>query len=293
MRIYKRTLIPATAFFIIGCLLSAFLPISGANWQEVLTISGNVESIQWPPSPPPHSQAGTTLSATKTATGFAEEREGVTIFGVRGEICVSNGGERPTEGLTILDTVQTKNGPGQFQDYMSEPVDVSAKSVLEPGQEHCYAYEFTFAPLDGEKVKYRNMVSVTILNHSGWLPGGNHCESPDPCPFGPNPKADFTLPEEVSPPVELPSTEPILTEAPTIEGAPVVQPQATEPPPTELLSTEVPSTEVPPTEPPSTEPVATEAPPSEPVSTETPVTEPPSSESPLPPSTEPPPTESP
>ena len=260
MRIYKRTLIPATAFFVIGCLLSAILPISGANWNEVLTISGNVESISLPPSPPPKSQAGTTLSATKTATGFAEERDGIVVYGVRGEVCVANGGERPTQGLAILDTVQTKNGAGQFQDYVSEPVDVSVKPVLEPGQEQCYAYEFTFAPLEGKKVKYRNTVSVTILNHSGWLLGGNHCEGPDPCPFGPNPKADFTLPEEVSAPVELLSTEP-----PPSEPA-ATEPPATEPPPSELA---VPDQ----TEPPSTEPVATEPPPSEPAGIEAPATE--------------------
>ena len=88
-------------------------------------------------------QAGTTLSVEKTATGFYERRiqynwtitkdvtpttvemglggtEEITYkittvrvpsvtetFGVRGEICVTNGGDRATEGLVILDVVQS------------------------------------------------------------------------------------------------------------------------------------------------------------------------------------------
>jgi hypothetical protein len=289
MRIYKRTLIPATIFFILICFLSAFLPLSGANWREVLTISGNIESIVLPPP----SQTGTTLSATKTATGFVEEREGITVFGVRGEICVANGGERPTEGLAILDTVQSKSGPGQFQDYVSQPVDVSAKPILEASEGHCYPYEFTFVPIEGEKVKYRNTVSVTILNHSGWLPGGNHCVGPDPCPFGPNPKTDFTLPEAVIDPIELLIIEPVLTETPTTVVPTVIQPQVTEPlptvpPPTEQISTEPPATEPPPSELPTPNP--TEPPPTEAATAEPPPTEPPPTEAVI---TEPPPTESP
>lgn len=278
MKIYKRTLIPATAFFIISCLISALLPISGANWQEVLTIAGNIESILLPTP----SQAGTTLSATKTAIGFVEERDGAVVFGVRGEICVSNGGERSTEGLAILDAVQYKSGSGEFQVYVSEPVDVSAMPVLKAGEEICYPYEITFEPVEDEKIKYRNTVSVTILNHSGWLPGGNHCEGPDPCPFGPNPKTDFTLPVAVSDPVEQLSTEPVPTEAPTTEVPPVGEPQATEPsptepPPTEPTATEPPTTELPPSETPAPDPA-------EPPPTEQPIT--------LPPEVEPPPTES-
>ena len=109
---------------------------------------------------PTAGQAGTTLTVTKTATGFFERRiqytwtlkksvtpqvgaelavgatqqvtytlettrvpHQVDIFGVRGDICVTNGGARPTEGLTIVDAVQSKpQGPGQFQDVIVQPV---------------------------------------------------------------------------------------------------------------------------------------------------------------------------
>ena len=64
---------------------------------------------------------------------------------------------------------------------------------LEANQEYCYSYEFTFVPIEGENIEYRNTVYVTILNHSGWLPGGENCGGPDTCPFGPYPKTDFTL----------------------------------------------------------------------------------------------------
>ena len=100
-------------------------------------------------------QAGTTLTVAKTAEGFFERRlqykwvlqKSVTpklenlgvgatgqityeiqttriptqtdLFGVRGEICVTNGGDRPTEELSIVDVVQSKpQGPGQFENVI-------------------------------------------------------------------------------------------------------------------------------------------------------------------------------
>jgi|GEM_PF-2270484 len=177
------------------------------------------------------SQAGTTLSATQTATGFREhvleydwslqkvvspaeveilpgasasleytltatrmlmaETERV---GVRGEVCVTNGGDRATEGLTIVDVVQYKTGSGPFTDYVTTTVDVSIHPVLAPGESFCYPYQVLFQPVAG--AIYRNEARVTITNHSGWLPGGQNCPGPAPCPFGPSPRAGFSLPEE-------------------------------------------------------------------------------------------------
>ena len=182
------------------------------------------------------SQAGTTLKAAKTATGFHERRIGydwsiekrvrkiygepmellpststahlsigrsiwiyyeidvtrtakpaVSATGVRGTVCVENGGERPTEGLAITDVVQAKSTSGQFTDVASVTVDVSARPVLGPGETFCYPYEVLF---DGEPgIQYRNTARVTITNHSGHLG----------TPFGPafdgeGVKADFTIP---------------------------------------------------------------------------------------------------
>lgn len=164
-------------------------------------------------------QAGTTLSADKTATGFWEKRieydwtvvksvrpmsinicsdgSGSVVYtidatrakvsetetiGVRGRICVTNGGDRPTENLKLVDRVQYKYpGPGQFQDLPGASKTI-IPAQLGPGESGCYDYEIEFTPVIG--AIYRNVVKVTITNHSGHL--GEE--------FGPEPKADFSLP---------------------------------------------------------------------------------------------------
>jgi len=205
--------------FISSIMLSlfAFLPLSNTLWAEKLNLGGLIQIGSWETSTPP-GQAGTTLSAEKTAVGFAEEIDGEIIYGVRGEICVSNGGERATEGLTIIDTVQVKAGAGGFEDYYSETVDVSIKPILEPGEGYCYPYEISFDPPVAEKTGFRNTAKVTIANHSGWLPGGNHCEGPDPCYFGPTPKIGFELPEPPTLATELFATQSTFTILETISG---------------------------------------------------------------------------
>jgi hypothetical protein len=117
-----------------------------------------------------------TRSASPTVT---------TTAGVRGEICVLNDGDRPTEGLAIRDVVQRQSG-GSFVDVATIQVDVSEKPVLAAHEQHCYPYEVPLAPVPGA---YRNTAFVTITNHSGHL--GE--------PFGPalnggGIKAAFTIP---------------------------------------------------------------------------------------------------
>ncbi len=163
-------------------------------------------------------QAGTTLSAEKTAVGFFERRivydwtivksvlptsieikpgnsgsvtytltatrtgSQTDTFGVRGQICVTNGGDRTTENLKLVDRVQFKIGNGQFQDLGGATQTIIPAQQLGPGEMQCYPYEITFTPVSG--ATYRNVVKVTITNHSGHL--GQE--------FGPEPKADFSLP---------------------------------------------------------------------------------------------------
>lgn len=171
-------------------------------------------------------QSGTTLSATKTATGnwtrsftwtidksvthptwnlfdgddgtsqytvAVTKSSGTDALTVSGQVCVTNGGDISTHGLQILDVIQTKSGAGQYQDYSSTQLDLSAKPELAAGESHCYPYEIPFTPVND--ALYRNVARVSITNHSGWLPGGPHCEGPDPCSFGPEPKTDFSLSE--------------------------------------------------------------------------------------------------
>lgn len=145
----------------------------------------------------------TTISATKTATGFWEKRtvyswelekcleddvcemqiepgESVIlsyniyvdrsvcieeVFGVRGTITVTNTGDVPTDGLAITDIVQVWNGC-EFVDAVTVSVDVSAKPVLEAGECYTYSYEVL---IDAELIdcELRNVADVTICNFDG------------------------------------------------------------------------------------------------------------------------------
>jgi len=174
-------------------------------------------------------QNGTTLSTTKTATGFWERtieydwtvqksvspsqievakgasqtvtytisttktaKAPVDTFGATGQICVNNGGAVATQNLVVVDNVQAKVAKGMFQTIASFPVDISAKPILGPGESYCYNYRVTFAPIPG--ATYRNEANVTITNHAGWLPGGTNCPGPAVCAFGPQYRVGFTLP---------------------------------------------------------------------------------------------------
>jgi hypothetical protein len=166
---------PVIALLAVACLLYGLLPVSEALWAETLGVEGAVSTGEWPP---PH--AGTSLEADKTATGFYEDGE----YGVRGDICVSNVGERTTQGLAIIDQVQFKvPGHDGFQDLEGASVEIEVPTELDPGEAECYSYEIILAPVEGAKA-YRNVARVTITNHSGHV--GQ--------PFGPEPKASFSLP---------------------------------------------------------------------------------------------------
>jgi hypothetical protein len=110
---------------------------------------------------------------------------------VNGSICVTNGGDFDTENLTIVDQVQYKDGPGPFQDLPGATQTIFP-SELAAGESGCYDYSIAFTPVEG--ALYRNVAHVTITNHAGWVPGGQNCPGPNVCPFGPNPKADFSVP---------------------------------------------------------------------------------------------------
>lgn len=187
-------------FWLIAPVLLAFLFAkiwltttgSGETWAYFSGFEDqliNISTGLWASPTPP---AGTSLEAEKTAAGFWEQRDEGDHIGVRGEVCVANDGDLPTENLAILDVVQIKVGSGEFVDYVSAPVDVSVSPLLMPGESRCYSYEIEFSPV--ERAKYRNLARVTITNHSGWLPGAAHCPGPEPCPYGPQPKAGFRLP---------------------------------------------------------------------------------------------------
>ncbi|MGQ9623342.1 MAG: hypothetical protein ACUVTO_07950 [Candidatus Caldatribacteriaceae bacterium] len=100
---------------------------------------------------------------------------------MRGTITVTNGGAVETKNLKLVDQVQYKTGAGQFQDLPGATQTINPPK-LASGATGTYDYKITFTPVPG--ATYRNAVKVTITNHSGHL--GEE--------FGPEPKADFSLP---------------------------------------------------------------------------------------------------
>ena len=90
-----------------------------------------------------------------------------------------------TENLQIVNQVQYKEGGGAFMD-LAGATDTTSGITLQPGETQCYPFEVTFDHVDGRN--YRSAAQVTITNHSGQL--GEE--------FGPQPKADFSIPVEAT-----------------------------------------------------------------------------------------------
>lgn len=174
-----------------------------------------------PLSPVAAQEAGTTLTAFKTAQGFSERlveydwrltktasissrtvrleeytnwtytlaatrvvaSETIWKAEVRGQVCVTNTGTVATENLKIVDKVLYQIGEGPFQEVPGAMAVIIPPAQLGPGQTQCYPYAIPFTPIAG--AKYKNGASVTITNYSGKI--GQE--------FGPDdPRADFSLP---------------------------------------------------------------------------------------------------
>ena len=122
-------------------------------------------------------------SATSTYTVTVTKNAGAEAMWVDGEICLSNTGPVATENLVIVDRLRAFR-PGGSQTLVSATIDVSANPVLDPGESHCYAYSFPFAPF-AEATSYQNEARATITNDP--RDPGN--------PLGPSAEAPFTVPE--------------------------------------------------------------------------------------------------
>ena len=97
--------------------------------------------------------------------------------------------------------------------------------------------------MDGVE-KYKLVSSVTITNHSGYLPGSPHCKGPDPCPFGPGPGVDFIVDPDwqLDTDISIYDTgeEILLLQTPTITETPTLAITEETPIPTETPATLVP-----------------------------------------------------
>jgi hypothetical protein len=178
-------------------------------------------------------QGGTSIEVKLIARGFRAGDVDL-VYGVEGQVCVTNVGDVPTENLSIHNIVETKTTAGPFEEYLDFNVDVSGKSVLNPGQDYCFPYFKTFTPSEDPETKYRNSAEVSITNHSGWLPGGKQCPGPENCPFGPIEKEDFDfngllifLQSDVTSTI-TPTPTPSLTTTDTITETPYGTPAETQ-----------------------------------------------------------------
>ena len=85
-------------------------------------------------------------------------------YGVRGEVCATNGGSRTTENLKIVDQVQYKSGSGQFQNLFGASQAITSQQQLGPGESKCYPYEIEFEPVEGASIAMRpRLLSPTTL----------------------------------------------------------------------------------------------------------------------------------
>lgn len=121
-------------------------------------------------------------------------------YQVTGQICITNGGAVSTQNLVLTDTLERNCGGGTgFLPFVGPVnVDTSSKPILAPSETWCYPYTVTVPSAPSTSCSYRNSVEISITNHAGYLPGcpGQCTDSSVPCPFGPNPKADYTVPTE-------------------------------------------------------------------------------------------------
>lgn len=295
-------------------LVLSLTPVANTLWAETLTVSGEIQTGNFEESPTPTetetptptatspAQAGTTLQAYKTADSRWKKDAIGEVMIVFGRICVMNGGERTTEGLAVFDQVEVKPRQQSWQPLSGATRLINPPEQIPPGEVRCYEYEIEVAYQP--QTTYRNSARVTILNHSGWLPGGNHCPGPQPCPFGPEIRADFEPPSLDGTATPLPTAT--FTATPTATntatptaipsqppaGPPPLQPSPTPPATATPLPTLTPlpsDTPIPPTAtpiPPTDTPQPTETPP--PTATPIPPTETPPSPTNTPPVNPPP-----
>jgi hypothetical protein len=170
------------------------------------------------------SSSTTTLTVSKTATGFAERQRQdswwigssvsppsdtvlpgqsdtlsytiaivrspgtlTDVYGARGRICIGNTGPAATDSLILDDHVQYRI-PGDtalHELYGGIISGFPASLTLAPGDTSCFDYEYRFTPVPD--ATYHNVVQASIDNYAGH-PGVF---------FGPEATADFTLPDSL------------------------------------------------------------------------------------------------
>jgi hypothetical protein len=189
---------------------------------------GKCEEDEIPTATPTPQSLHTIIDAEKDAKASWKKKEG---HSVSGEICVVNLGGADTENLTIIDQVQYRvDGEQDYRDIEGAQLIIQPEDPIpacddptrpESCPRECYKYQISFEP-PGDAVAFRNTASITITNHTDWLPGSANCPGPDSCPFGPRVSADFELSEKSQDKKDK-NSEPIEYLASEIAGSPVAQ----------------------------------------------------------------------
>ena len=202
---------------------------------------GTDTPVATPSLTPDNPKRGTSLNVSQTAEGSFEQRktplptstilacngndvsgqdcDNEFTFGVSGEICVTNAGAERTEHLVIFDQVEYKDKEGEYKLFEKAALAIKVERELEPGETHCFEYRIEFDT--GEYTDFRSSAHVTILNHSGWMPGSKNCAGPAACPFGPTVKTVFALPmDDTSTPTPIPAEATATIDVGTFEPEP-------------------------------------------------------------------------
>jgi hypothetical protein len=101
-------------------------------------------------------------AAAVTFTVTLTRGDSVNLSSVTGEVCVTNPGTHPTEGLSITDKVQYHTGDGNFQDLSGAIVTITPEQQVAAGATECFPYEIEVTPQTNGV--YQNVVSVSISN---------------------------------------------------------------------------------------------------------------------------------
>jgi hypothetical protein len=160
---------------------------------------------------------GTSIQVHRRVLSYEEPQPGAQHVRVWFETCAKNTGEQPTNQLKLDDIIQINENNTQFQELLTQPVDLSEHPLLQPDEEHCYEYPVDVPYRAG--AVYRSVAWMTITNHSGWLPGSHHCPRTDACAFGPEEKLSFELPDDLAMDLFVPLTGENMLQPASVEAS--------------------------------------------------------------------------
>jgi hypothetical protein len=109
-------------------------------------------------------EMGASASFTYTVTATRSAATGSSaVWGMRGTVCVTNSGDAPTTNLAITDRLLQDN----YIEVFAGVIDVSGNPVLDPGESHCYPYDFVLPSAPDLRYVYRNQARASFTRANG------------------------------------------------------------------------------------------------------------------------------